>query len=308
MEVVFFGSSQFSLIILEGLYKQYGEYIKWVVTKPPSPSGRGLKLRSSCVEVFAQEKGLNICYFDEELAGKIKGKIFILASYGKILPPEILKKGTMTFNVHPSLIPQYRGATPIESCLLNRDKTTGVSLIEIGEKMDAGSIFYQTEYAIRREDNYLTLHNNLAKKGMSLVIQALKKVLQGDILPVREQDNMLATYSQKINKSLYRINWQQNADQVIGQIKAFAGRGYAYTYFRKKILKIIDATAVNQETDAGAGEIVAGVLNQGFIVACLSGTILVREVQLEGKKRVNGWSFFCGYCRNKGRVLFETQP
>lgn len=301
LEIVFFGSSSFSLIVLEGLYSQFQDKIVWIVTRPPSRSGRGLRLQPSCVEMFARANNLNVCYFDPDLKNKVRGKVVVLASYGRILPKEILDQSKMTFNVHPSLVPRYRGATPIETCLLNRDEKTGVSLIEIHEKMDAGIIFFQEKYTIQKEDNYTTVHDHLAKRGMHLTIQALTQVFKGTKLSFKKQDEKQVTYSQKIDRSLYCIDWNTTVNKVIGQVKAFAGRGYAYTYFLGKRLKIIDAVALNKVYSVEGGEIVAGIVNEGFIVACSGGTILVMAVQLEGKKIMDAWAFFCGYCR-KGKI------
>ncbi|MDP2665000.1 MAG: methionyl-tRNA formyltransferase, partial [bacterium] len=225
MKYIFFGTSEFGVIVLEKLV-QAGYKPVLVVTTPDKPAGRNLELTPPPVKVAAQKYSLEVVQPVKpvELSlFKFEPDLFVVASYGEILPREVLdipKKGTL--NVHPSLLPQYRGPSPVHTAILNGDKSTGVTIMLLDEKMDHGPIVANSKFEILNSKlTYLELHNKLAELGAELLIKTIPEWVAGSIKAI-PQDDSQATYTKIFKKEDGKINWNEPAEHIERQIRALA--------------------------------------------------------------------------------------
>ena len=198
MKVLFLGSSHFSKVVLEKLLEK-GVNVVGVITQPDKPSGRGYKMSETEVKKYAKTIGINVYTFDKvrnyiEEIKAIDYDIALVASFGQILPEEFLNH-RLTLNVHPSLLPKYRGATPLQTALLNGDKVTGVTIMKVAKEVDSGDILLQREFEIK-DEYYLELEEKLALLGGEMASEALKLVESGKAI-FTPQDNDKATFVKK---------------------------------------------------------------------------------------------------------------
>ena len=257
-DFAFFGTDNFSVGVLDEL-KKAGLLPKIIITSPDKPKGRGLKITPPPVKLWAIENKIDFLQpekLDEKFnleIGNWKLEIGVVASYGKILPAKILAsfpKGTL--NVHPSLLPKYRGASPIQAQILNDEKKVGITIILMDEKMDNGPVLARRELEIPSPNNQIPNNKELAKKlaeeGGKLLAETLPKWLAGEIKPIT-QDNSQATFCQKITKEDGLIDLNSDSRQNFLKIQAFAGWPGAYFFVEqngKKIrMKITKASFVN---------------------------------------------------------------
>jgi methionyl-tRNA formyltransferase len=251
--LVFFGTDEFSVIVLEEL-KNAGQLPSFVVTASDKPRGRGMKLTPPPVKVWAEENGVNFLQ-PQELDGaflsqlsKITCHMFAVASYGKIIPKEILdlpEHGTL--NVHPSLLPKYRGASPIQSQIKDCEEHTGVSIILMDEKMDHGPILAQRELRFKIHNfRFKKLRNELAKLGGELLVETIPKWVRGEIAP-QEQDHDKAIYTKKIAKKDGLINIGDDPEKNYRKFLAYSEWPGAYFFYNEKRVKITNAVLENGE-------------------------------------------------------------
>lgn len=319
-KIVFIGTPEFGEIILEELAKGGCKPIL-VITAPDKPVGRKQILTSSPVKVIAQKYKIPILQPDKILDSKLKiqdskPNLIVVAAYGQILPKEILdipKRGSL--NVHPSLLPKYRGATPLQATILNGDKKTGVTIILMDEKMDYGSILNQRALEIEEDETSTTLHRKLANLGASLLMETIPKWMQGMIKP-RSQDDAQATYTKILTREDGKINWKKTAKDIEQEIRAFSYWPGSFTFWKKrdgtmvriKILKArilkspggitypIGKTLVVPQNELGVQ------CGKGFLGG--GGDFLVIEkLQMEGKKEIGSEEFLRGYPAFIGTIL-----
>ncbi len=277
IRIVFFGSSDFSAVILKSLIGQsfVGDYsVPLVITSPDKPSGRGNKIQSSSVKQLAQEFGIEVLTPEKlakkegdvfkltntEIYEKIKATkpdLLVLASYGKILPKEILDIPVYyPLNIHPSLLPKYRGSSPIQSALLAGDKYTGVTIMAMNEKMDEGDIFLKQRYLVKPTDTYESLSNTLAKTGAELLHYVIHgvvldyKVIKGKKvagLKPKPQKHEKATYTKQIKKSDGKIDWKKPPKNLDKMIRAYHPWPGVWTDYNGQILKLLPGHKVQLE-------------------------------------------------------------
>jgi methionyl-tRNA formyltransferase len=266
MKFVFFGTSEFGAIIL-GKLIQAGIPPDFVVSTPDRPAGRGYAIRSSPVKIVAQKHGIIV---RENLEGS-KPDLIVLAAYGKILPKDILdipKKGAL--NVHPSLLPKYRGPSPVQATILQGEKTTGVSIILMDEEIDHGPIVANSKFQIPNSKIvYPELHDKLAEIGADLFIKTIPEWIEGKIEP-KPQDHAKATFTKKISKEDGRIDWTKPAEYIERQVRAFYPWPSAFTFWKGKRIKILKAHVEQR-------------------------TLIIDELQLEGKKPTTLQDFLLGH-------------
>ncbi|MCX8021177.1 MAG: methionyl-tRNA formyltransferase [Syntrophorhabdaceae bacterium] len=307
MNIVFFGSSIFSVPILEGI----AMYNPYVVTKRPKPKGRGYSMEDNEVKKAALRLGLKyleIDSFKEEAAGSLKNTtidLFVVASFGLIFPKwalELPKLGPI--NVHPSLLPKYRGPSPIQSAILNGEKKTGITIMRITEKVDSGNILYQEEVVIDEEDNGETLADKISRRAASIVKDMIDKIEKEGLPEGKAQNEEEATYTPIITKEMGRIDWDSNANEILRKIRAFIPWPTAYTYLDGHQLKIYGATVIGQQPqgDYPPG-LIFGKGREGFYVSTKDGALLVKEIQVENKKRMGAADFANGYRGLVGKIL-----
>ena len=237
-KIIFMGTPNFSRVILEGLF-QAGHEIQAVFAQPDKPAGRGKKLVSLPVALFAKEKGLSLFQpqkiHDPSVIQILQGftpDFLIVAAYGKILPEEILiipKK--YTINVHASLLPKYRGAAPIPCALLQGERETGVSIMQVRKELDAGPVFLEKKIAIEDFENTMTLTQTLAELGTKALLEVIEKITTENLLPI-EQDHAQATYAKKLTKGMVPIDWKKSAMDIFSQVRALNPWPVAETNFQ----------------------------------------------------------------------------
>lgn len=327
MKIVFMGTAQFAVPSFLLLAEK--ENIAAVITTADKPKGRGHKVEPSPVRIEAEKLGINVIAVEkmkDDLLLKqitnLSSDLIIVIDFGKLIPKEILnipKLGAIC--LHPSLLPKYRGPSPIEYALLNGEKITGNTIFFIEEKFDTGKILLQQETFIEEDETSGDLRKRLAQEGAKLVLKAVELIESGENFEVKEQNNEKATYSKLIEKEEGRINWENTALQNYNQIRAFTPKPGAFTFYKGKKLKITKSVPISSPPLTGGGrgrveplpgEIIDIIKDKGFIVSCggnvVNGharSLLILEVQPESKNIMSAWNFVQGYRITKGDRLGE---
>ncbi len=296
MKIVFFGSSNVALPVLELLHEQYE--IVLVVTTPDAKVGRKQTLSPSPVGLLAED--LKLPQFkpdklnDPEVVEKLTqagSDIFIVISYGNIIPEVILNiPPHKSLNIHPSLLPKYRGPTPMPAALLNGDTETGTTIMLMDKEMDHGPILAQKSIPIDSDDTFLTLQDKLSKLSAHVLVDVLPSYINGDLKPT-EQDHSQATYCGMMTKANGKIDWQKSATEIYNQFRAYYPWPGIWTTWNGQILKITFCSPILNTTEASPGTVL-----DGGQVAAGSGTILqIHQLQLAGKNENDIQSFLNGY-------------
>ena len=284
-KIIFFGTPEFAIPSLQKLIET-GFSVEAVVTTPDEPTGRKGAPTLPPVKVFAQEKGLKVLQpltlkddsFFEEFT-KINPDICIVVAYGKIIHQRYLDIPKYGFvNIHPSLLPRYRGPSPIQSAILNGDSETGVTLMRIDQEMDHGPLLKQIEYQISKEKKYEEIEKELAEIGAQILVDALPDYLNGKIIP-QEQDHNQATFCKKYERPDGRIDWSKSAEQIYNQIRALNPNPGVWTTLNNKTLNIFEAEIVDYNSQEKTIKEKSRLLIRAFD-KYVSPTLL----QLEGKK------------------------
>ena len=308
MKIIFMGTPDFAVVPLEEIYKA-GHEIVLIVTQPDKPRGRSGKLAPSPVKSWALEHNIEVFQpkriRDEEAVNylsKIECDIAVVAAFGQILPKSILDMPRFgCINVHASLLPKYRGAAPIQWAILNGEKKSGVTIMQMGEGLDDGDMLLTREVILDGTETGGSLFDDLAQLGGKAVVEALELIEQGSINPVK-QDESAATHVSMINKELGRINWSDAAERIERYVRGLNPWPSAYSSFKGKNLKIwrshvvpseeLDSKGVNP-ADYKAGQ-VCFVNKKCVFVATGEGVLSLDEIQLEGKKRMEIVPFLLG--------------
>lgn len=305
MKICFFGSSSFSVPSLISIR----DYVTLVVTKKAKPKGRGYLIDDNEVKKCAISFGLDVVEigsFSDEEAKKIMLSdfdLFVTVSFGLILPKEILQIPKLgAINVHPSLLPKYRGPSPIQTAILEGEKTTGITIIRMGSRVDAGNILYQEKIDIYEEDDAPSLSERLSKRSSEILCEFLKKIERNGLEEGVPQNEALATYTKPIKKEMAKIDWSESSFRIANMIRAYAGWPCAYTYLDGKLLKIHKAKVFDMASFETPGRIIL-VLKEGIVCSTGEGTILLCEVQLEGKRRLSAYEFAIGQRGLVGKIF-----
>ncbi|WP_029322447.1 methionyl-tRNA formyltransferase [Butyrivibrio sp. AE3004] len=319
MRIVYMGTPDFSVPPLEKMIEK-GHEVVAVVTQPDKPKGRSDKLVPSPVKECAMKHELKIMQpkkiREAEVVEQLKAlnaDIFVVAAFGQILSQEVLdipKFGCV--NIHASLLPKYRGAAPIQMCILNGDKTTGVTIMQMNAGMDTGDILITKEIPIEEEDTAGTLFDKLMYLGADLIAEALPKIEKGELTPI-PQDDALATKCGKISKDMGRINWNDSAEKISNLVRGMNPWPSAFTDYNGKMLKVWTVKVIRENSDKIAGNMdelkknapgtIVQVNKDSFLVATGDGLLEIRELQLEGKKRMSVSAFLAGNSVNAGDKL-----
>lgn len=311
--IIFFGTSAFAIPVLETLVKEKYRVVA-VITTPDEPTGRKQILTPPPIKLAAQRLGLPVLQplnlkdpdFLKVINYELKVDLGIVAAYGKIIPSELinsLEHGII--NIHPSLLPKYRGPSPIQSAILNGEQETGVTIIKIDQQVDHGPILAQSEKWKTQNKKYKELHDELAVLGAELLIKTLPDYLAGKIKLV-EQDYSQVTFTKIIKKEDGRINWHQEAQQIYNQFRAFHVWPEICTTWKDKILKVTDCQVSENQPYHGHEKIYIGVVyeeNGMIYVPCGKGHIEIQRVQLEGGKEMPINDFLSGHRDFIGSLL-----
>ncbi len=297
MRVVFIGTSEFALPSLESLSKVAD--IPLVITQPDRPRGRGRRFSPTPVKRKALELGIKVVSPEdirevEEMIREVAPDLLVVVSYGQIIPKNILEIPKVgSINIHPSLLPKYRGAAPIQRAIMNGEKTTGITIIWMNERLDAGDVFFQKEIEIKEEETYGELHDRLSLISADMIVEALKKIERGEVTRIPQDENE-ATYAKPISKEETLIDWRESAFDIVNKIRALSPKPGASAVISGKRFKLYRAKAC--EGEGVPGEILEKDVRKGVLkIACGEGALLILEIQPEGKKVMDIASFLRGY-------------
>jgi len=303
-KIVFMGTPNFSVPILKSLY-QNGYPICAVYTQPPKKSMRGQKTNKSPIQKLGENLNLNIKnpnflnQNEEELKyfKSLSADIVIVVAYGQLIPKEFLSLSKNGFiNIHASLLPTWRGAAPIQRAIMNLDKVTGISVMKIAEKLDAGPTMFKKEIKLDNEMNAEDVSNQLSKIGSEIISDCLDLIEIGKAKFV-EQDHNKATHAQKINKEEAKIKWDEDAIKIIAKINGLYPNPGAWFLFQGERYKILKATLSDLEGQPGS------VLDDNLIVACGTKSIKIQEIQRQGKSKQKAAEFLLGSKIKKSLAL-----
>lgn len=304
------GTPEFALPGLERLAAE-GE-VAAVITRPDRPAGRGKKPAPPPVRTRAEELNLKV-FQPEDPGGReildavraLKPDLFVVSAYGKFIPAALLRlAGRGGINLHPSLLPRYRGAAPIQWALINGEKETGVSVISVAGKMDAGEIWDQRAVAIRAEDNAETLARVLAREGGLLLAEVAGKMERGEISP-RPQDERMVTFAPRLAKEDGLIDWRRPAEKIVNQVRGLYPWPGSFTFLPAgrggRALKILSAEPLPPSGGRPGEVLEAG--KEELVIAAGEGALRVGELQLEGKQPHPAGEFLRGCPLRPGELL-----
>jgi len=313
MKIIFMGTPAAASTVLAELLKAKHEVLA-VVTQPDRPQGRGQKIKFPPVKELALKMGLPV-----EQPEKIKGnqvfvswlkswqpEVIVVVAYGRLLPPEILAIPPYgCLNVHASLLPKYRGAAPVQWALLNGELATGITIMRVEERLDAGAVMRQEKVKIETDDNAVTLTKKLFDRGAGLLLEALAQLREGRA-DFEQQDETAVSYAPAIGKESGAIDWRKPAVEISNRIRALIPWPMAYTYYRGKTVKIWQAELFPLSLEAKPqlpGRLEQIVKDSGFVVATGSANLLITEIQPEGGKRMKATDFVNGHHLKAGDIF-----
>ncbi|MDY0023623.1 MAG: methionyl-tRNA formyltransferase [Candidatus Izemoplasmatales bacterium] len=302
MKICFMGSMDFAVTILEGLHQKYG--VDLVVTQPDKPVGRKKVIQGTPVRDKALELGIEL--FQPKSIRKDNLRILkddfdliIVAAYGQIIPEEILYHGKyQAINVHASLLPKYRGGSPMHKAIINGDKISGVSIIFMEKKLDSGDILAQRACEITEEENVLSLERKLSVIGRDLLLETLEILFLGKVKAIKQNIEEV-TYAFNFKNEDLIIDFNKSAKDIYNFIRGLNPWPISYFEIDGKKLKVFESSYLEENLSSNVGEVVK-ISKDGLFIQTKQGIINLKRVQLEGKKEMDINSFMNG----AGKSLF----
>ncbi len=303
MKLIFFGSTDFSIPIVQKIYDEYT--LSAIVISKPKPKGRGLKSTLPEIARWAESVGLKV-YMPEDpnsdsFVNELKAlapDLYVLSAYGHILSKDVLDVTRIGgINIHPSLLPKYRGAAPIQRAIMADEEKTGITIFFMDEKVDHGDVLAQRWIPIEKDDTYGSLSKRLARLGADMIVETIRIVEAGKYHPVRQEGEV--TYAPKLKKEEMNINWQQETMKVYNHIRALSPLPGARTHFRKKELIITLAQLGDKSLTPGT----LLVDSKKLYVGAGNGSLVLLELKPEGRKNISALDFVNGYRIQKGEVV-----
>jgi methionyl-tRNA formyltransferase len=303
---IFIGTSEFAAIILENFIKK-GLVPSLVITQPDKKQGRKQILTSPPVRLIAQkykipiEQPVKIDQIKNKISD-VRAEFILVAAYGQILPKSIIESPTLgSLNIHASLLPTYRGPSPIQEAIIKGDKKTGITIIKMDEKIDHGPVLAKEKILIDRSDTFITLSQKLANLGNRLVFAILPQLLSNKIQP-RPQDEKRVTYTNIIKKNDGLISWSEKAVEIERKVRAYITWPSAYTLWQGKLLKILEADIYPDNFNLDPGRVFK--TEKGEIAITTSEkALIIKKLQVEGKVPVETKEFLKGYPQIIGGIL-----
>lgn len=295
--ILFFGTEDFSALFLQALIAE-GYDIRAVITKPDSRKGRGQQIVEPQVKTIAIEAGIAVWQPRKlsEIAGDIQalGDVAgVLVAYGKIIPESIIQLFTPgIINVHPSLLPKYRGPSPIEAAILHGDRETGVSIMQLAKAMDAGPVYSQITVPLTGTESKTELYTRLGEHAKTQLLEVLPAILSGDLQPT-PQNEAEASYCHMIQKSDGELDWYKPAEQLEREIRAYAGWPRSFAMLAGMTVYITSARAIQRDETAEPGVIIAD--KKQLFIGTDTGWLEVLALQPQGKKEMPVQAFLAGY-------------
>ncbi len=291
MNVIFMGTPGFAVPTLEKLHESKHNLVL-VVTQPDKPSGRGKKLKKSEVKETAEKLGLNIFQPDKikkqeniDLLKSYNPDVIVVVAYGQILNKEILtlpKYGCI--NVHASLLPKLRGAAPLNWAIINGETKTGITTMQMDVGLDTGDMLLKSEVEIDENINVGELHDILMHKGAELLIETLDKLEKNELTP-KKQDDSLSSYAPILNNENRKINWNLPAKSIHNLIRGLSPWPAAYFTLDEKTVKVYSSSYINNDSDYEPGYVIKAN-NEGIFVKAKDGIVILKEIQMPGKKKM----------------------
>ncbi len=310
-KVIFIGTPDFAVPTLKKLSEtKYRPLL--VITQPDKPQGRKLKLVAPPVKKKARELGIDVIQPENIRQDDvffrlrdIEPDVIITAAYGGFLNKRILRLPQYgCLNIHPSLLPKYRGATPVNHALFQGEKETGITITRMTMKMDSGPILRQKTVPIDEKDNYSSLSARLAFLGAVEMIEVLKSLEKNTVYPVA-QNGEEATYCYKLKKEDLLLNWNDSAENIHNRVRGLADEPGAVTTFRGKKIKILETERLEETAEQTPGNISSIRKNKGIVVCCNDKRILLTKVQPSGKRIMTAYQFSIG-ARIKNEECFVS--
>ena len=311
LRIIFMGTPQFAVPSLEKLVDA-GYNIVAVITAPDKPAGRGMQMNESAVKKYALSKGLKILQpeklknpdFLNELR-ELHADLQVVVAF-RMLPEVVWSMPPMgTINLHASLLPQYRGAAPINWAIINGEKETGVTTFKLQQEIDTGNILLQEKIKIGDEENAGELHDRMMELGADLLLQTVNELVKNNLQEIKQQDVSHSTFytqhstlplhhAPKIFTETCEIKWQKNVDEIYNLIRGLSPYPAAFTFLKERKLKIFSAKKEFTNTKENSGEVITDHKTYLKFV-CNNGYISVTELQLEGKKKMRVEDFLRGW-------------
>ena len=284
LKIIFMGTPDFSVSILKAIYRSEHKILQ-VYTQPPKKKNRGQKKNFSPVYDFCTVNKIDVKHpekldTDDVLKSitELNPDLVVVVAYGKIIPSKLLKIKNLKFiNVHASLLPKWRGAAPIQRSIMNLDKETGISIMKIIPRLDAGPVLVKSKIKILKDTNFENLSDELSKLGSKLILKSID-LIENKKDKYIDQDESQASYAKKVEKSEAKINWSEKAKFVLAKINALNPNPGSWFEYKGSRLKIIKAIEVEQLGKPGQ------IMNDKFTIACSENAIQILEIKKEGKK------------------------
>ena len=316
VKIVFMGTPDFAVGALQAMIEA-GHQIVAVVTQPDKPKGRGKEMQFTPVKQCAV--AANIPVFQpvkiktEEAIETLRtydADLFVVAAFGQILSKEILEMPRLgCINIHASLLPKYRGAAPIQWAIIDGEKETGVTIMQMDVGLDTGDMLLKRKVPITAKETGESLHDKLMEAGAELIVEALPKIEAGQLQPEKQKEEE-SCYAKMLTKQLGHINWSASAEAIERLVRGLNSWPSAYTYYNGKTLKIWEAQVEDGELEATEKQQESGtvcdVTKDSFTVLTGEGKLKVLSVQLEGKKRMSVHDFLLGNQMKNGEILDQT--
>ncbi len=314
-KIVYMGTPDFAVPALKALVRE-GYRVTAVVTQPDKPKGRGKTLLPSPVKETALEYGIPVLQPRRvreegflEILQQYEPDLIVVAAFGQIIPVSVLELPEFgCINIHASLLPKYRGAAPIQHAILDGEKETGVTIMQMGEGLDTGDILTKKAIPIRETDTAGSLFDTLAEEGAELLIRTLPSVFEGTAVREKQPEESPTAYASMIRKEHGLLDFGRSAEELERHIRGMDPWPGAFTHLDGKTLKVWKAAALSsagKEADGSVKEpgTILSADKDGILIACKEGSLLLTEIQLEGKKRMDSGAFLRGYHLETGTKL-----
>ncbi len=313
MNIVFFGSSKFAVPSLKALLGLEHKVL-CVFTQPDRQKGRGLHFTGTAVKLTVAESNTRVCQPENvnsedsiKLLKSLNPDLFVVIAYGQILSQEVLNiPKFLPVNVHASLLPRLRGAAPINWAIIKGDEVTGITVIKMTDKMDAGPIIMQQEAKISDDDTAATLEDKLSVIAARLLMDSIRRI-EGNDYKLIPQDEKKITFAPKLKKEDGQIDWNKPAPDIYNLIRGCVNWPGAYTHYKDKLLKIYKAMVSSDtcfKNSCPPGKIL-DVCKKGIIVATGAGNIVIEQLQIEGKRSMKAEEFIAGHKVFIGDMLLK---
>lgn len=303
MKIVFFGTPKLSVSFLEALAKDKDFEVLAVVTQPDKEAGRGKKITPPEVKIVAEKFGISVLQFaslkKEEAQNQLRSlgaDLFVVVAYGKIIPSQILSIPPMgVINVHPSLLPKYRGPSPIQFAILNSDKTTGISIMLLDEGMDTGPVIAQKTIELDLSETSTSLEEKICKIGPEFLVETIKCFSKNECKAVA-QDEKEATVTSLLTRDDGKINWHKTDEEIVRMVRAFQPWPGVWTLMKTDKetvrVKILSIKLSQKKFQKPAGVIIQE--NKEMFVQCKNKAVEIITLQPEGKQPMSAQAFLAG--------------